>query len=706
MKKYLFALTAAAVALLSSCAKEEAPAAVESNPGAFTITARIDNDATKTHYVEGASSASLYWNSGDQFKLIVYKDDEGKAANYYSFQAANDASGSEATFTIVSGSMDLTNYKPAGYAVYPKALTIGGVKDAYTVTLSGEYTISSGADLSKVAVPMIGVPTDAADANTYVFSPAVGVLKVQLTNVPASARKVVLKAVDADNVSGVFPLDAANGFRMADAGSAGHTVTVNFPSQTEGSDIAVYMPIPVGSISAGAVFELQDNAGTALHATPPTVKAINVAKGQLIPVKAINITSDWTTLGTGKFVDNFLWGKMIAEKIIDADTPDYVEVIIQQNVTDNTQYRLANPYGTAAQQFGVVASSPDPYLTFTIADNGSVTFTTHNTGIEINYNAKKTTKLVPGGAKCLLLSGTKTNPQVVQLAPTYKATDDSAGNQYSKGGTSNMIHIVFPAAMSNYEPTISNVGNDPETMLGSFDLTCASPRTRLILSQENAIQLAYSASYNTGKEKANYTNDQTDLNWNSKIDASGKWYLNWFVMNNANDDCYRQGSIGFYAITSDDVLKVCGTWGTIPVVIEKSDDPTKGSIMITQIDTYTATYGVYGYTFVNSSQSNRQELIFANGQLFADYDTGLVHGTYGPMDKLSYQELNSGKTAWETISSWNIPVSPGTIIYNNGYIVLRPTNDSARAVNLFEGYGNSGNDYGGFLYDCYGLSKP
>lgn len=703
MKKFLFALTAAAVALLSSCAKEETPAAVESNSGAFTITARIDNDATKTHYVEGASSASLYWNSGDQFKLIVYKDDEGKAANFYSFQAANDASGSEATFTIVSGSMDLTNYKPAGYAVYPKALATGGVKDAYTVTLSGEYTVASGTDLSKVAVPMIGVPTDAADANTYVFSPAVGVLKVQLTNVPASARKVVLKAVDADNVSGVFPLDAANGFRMADAGSAGHTVTVNFPSQTEGSDIAVYMPIPVGSISAGAVFELQDNAGTALHATPPTVKAINVAKGQLIPVKAINITSDWTTLGTGKFVDNFLWGKMVAEGTVDADTPGYVEVIIQQNNTDNTQYRVANPYGTAAEQFGIAASSPDSYLTFTIADNESVTFDTHNTGIEINYLAKKVTKLVSGGSKSLLLAGTKTNPEVVQLAPVYKATDNSDGNQYTKTGASNMIHIVFPSALSSYEPTISNIGDDPEAMVSSFNLACASPRTRLILSQQNAIQLAYSASY-SGKEQANYTSDQTSLNWNSKIDASGKWYLNWFVMDSGDNDCYRQGSISFYAATSADLAKVCGTWGTIPVVIEKSNDPTKGSVMITQISTYSATYGVYGYTYVNSSK-NRQELVFDNGQLFADYDTGLAHATYGAMDKLSYQELNYGKTKWETISSWNIPDDPGNRIYNDGYIVLRPTNDSARVVNLFEGYGNSGNDYGGFLYDCYGLLK-
>ena len=628
MKKFLFALTAAAVALLSSCAKEEAPATLEESvPGSFKITARIDNDATKTHYVEGASSAALYWNAGDRFKLMVYKDDEGKASNFYSFEADADAAGSEATFSIVAGSMDLTTFKPAGYGVYPNTLTTGGVKDAYTVTLSGEYTVSSGTDLSKVAVPMIGVPADAADANTYVFTPAVGVLKVQLTNVPAAARKVVLKAVDADNVSGVFPLDAVNGFRMADASSEGHTVTVNFPAPAEGSDIAVYMPVPVGTISAGAVFEVQDEAGTALHTTPATVKAINVVKGQLIPIKAINVVPDWTTLGTGKFVDNFLWYFMgVANSTTQA--VGYIDVTLQQNNANPAKYRVANPYASILAAVGKTQdASHSDYLEFTVVDADNVDFVTTNTGYDSGTGIVSLQDVDGSNNKVIL--GTADAPQIVQLAPKY-ASDGSFA--YTRSGRENMIRIAFPGV---YEQHCASVTIGKSDLSTGVDFTSTAFKTTIYVSSSPL----YSYYYNYDAQalpttcssswapSGNKTID--NLGVASALTTSGPQYVFWTTWAEDATTILFQGCKMFYFLTSVDATAIAGNWthdtsdgcqlsGTVPstanFTLAVSTSPATSNVMVTQFDGLDCTYPVQG---VFTTASGKIEL--SNYVIFDDY---------------------------------------------------------------------------------------
>ncbi len=378
MKKYAFILMAFAIALLSSCAKED-PNKVDNAPGNYAITACIDNTVTKTYYTESGAVAELNWNALDAFKLMVYSKST-EAAAYYSFHADEDAKGSEATFTINSGSMNLESYGMAGIAVYPNTLTTGGTKDAYTVTLSGEYAIASGTDLSKVNVPMIGVPTDAADANTYIFTPAVGVLKVQLSHVPAAARKLVLKAVETDNVSGTFPLNAEKGFRMEDATSAGHTVSVSFPSQTEGSSISVYMPVPAGIISAGAVLEVQNADGIAIFTTPATTQAITVTKGHLTPLATLNAGSEWELLGVGQFQDNYSFA-------LEGKNGCMVDVNILKSVSTENLYAIENPYGTAWNSLGVSYNSvPSILMYLAVKKAGEEIATTSKSTLLTNDN--------------------------------------------------------------------------------------------------------------------------------------------------------------------------------------------------------------------------------------------------------------------------------------------------------------------------------
>jgi len=331
-------MMAIAILVLSSCAKRESDTIEMPSQKECIIHAVINEADVKTSYEENGSVASFSWVSGDVMKLIVYSAEDG-SANQNSFWA--QASGPKVDF---SGSLS-DGYPTSGFAVYPSSIATGGVKDAYTITLPAEYTVS-GNDFSAVKVPLIGT-VDPTEELTYHFKTAVGVLKINLSNVPVAARKLVLTS-SADNLSGVFDLDAtaaANGLLMsACTGSEGHSITVNFPQQTAGSTISVYLPVPVGTISAGATLEVQQSDGTPIKTTAATTQPITVGRGQLIPIAGAISVEEWETLGTGKFMDDhgfyYLYGPD------GRSASDYVDVTVQRHSTETNRYRITAPYAT------------------------------------------------------------------------------------------------------------------------------------------------------------------------------------------------------------------------------------------------------------------------------------------------------------------------------------------------------------------------
>lgn len=431
--KRIFALMAATILILPSCTREMTTP-VEST---FTLNARIDNgDETKTLYKESGNKAILHWVKQDQIKFIVYNRNS-YSANFYRFIAQND--GTEARFVLAT-TIDYNSWTPSGYAVYPTSLGISGTKDAYKVSLPATYTVS-GTDMTKGFIPMIGA-AQPGNPNDYVFKAAVGVLRITLTDLHPDARKLTLKT-SSDKLSGTFSLDAENGLLMSSAsGTVGHSITVNFDRQTAGSTLTVYMPVPVGSISAGAVLEVQREDGSALMATAPTVRDLAVGRGQLIKLPPIQVES-WSPIGTGQFID------------FDAfDDGLYVSGIIEQSTLDQHRYRMAGPYQAFLDKAGnegkkvLFAEGPDAYLYFTLED-GYVLFNKHATGMAYKDSAEERSVSHPGtsgvnywNSRVIKTDGTA--PANIQLAP-YSLSSSEWG-LYTDETENPRMEIVFPGA--------------------------------------------------------------------------------------------------------------------------------------------------------------------------------------------------------------------------------------------------------------------
>ncbi len=372
MRQISFSILGIALLMSAACAKVEEPAVDQPVPAEsadFQIMATIDNNSidTKTAYTEDATAkkAVITWVKDDKINLLAYASADPYSANCYPCDIDESTiNGDQATFKA-SGAIS-TDYPLSYYAVYPADLTISGTKDNYNITLPAEYTVS-GTDFTQVKVPLIGTVDS---GNEYVFTTATGVLKITLSNVPVNARKVVL-ITSSDKLSGVFPLDAANGLQMSECTSPGNSITVNFPQQAAGSTISVYMPVPVGTISAGATFQVQDGSGNAIKVTAATKKAISIVKGHLLPLPTISV-EDWVSLGTGKFVDNHTFYQAAGwcgANGLTANT--YFDVEIQQHKTEANRYRLVNPYGPMFDTYGATkfGTGPNDYLTFTVRND-------------------------------------------------------------------------------------------------------------------------------------------------------------------------------------------------------------------------------------------------------------------------------------------------------------------------------------------------
>ena len=603
-----------------------------------------DDCVSKTQYTEDYEFSWTYVDASnkDEIMLIV---ENGSKQDHYRLYA--DASSKSTTFSGKSliGAAVSGTWKHTGFAIYPTETANAGIRrkdyltygyngsfSNVTVTLSSSYSLGSSTDSATqlACTPLVG--NRVGTTNEYVFSTAVGILMITLTNVPASATGIRITSPSTDApLSGTFTLDLGSpDIKMTNKISGGQSRTVSFTPASAGT-YTFYIPVPIGTIplvdGKGLKIELLDGTSHPVFSRSYT-KALTIARNTITPVTLAS--PDWKKLGTGEFIDNFLFGKIAGadgssySDKIDIDTPDYVPVVIEQNVSDPTQYRLVEPYKTAREQFGYsprVSSTPDKYLYFTTSST-SDTVTFHNgsgapyvTGMIVDSGNKNIQlKKKPLRTSDKLLDGTYDDPKVIQLDPIYQYTDESDyyHNDKERG---NMFHLVFPRAIDEYNPVIT-LGSGRRNVLSSFHLTTVSPRVHLLLSQNNAVYTGCNWTYNNGGTFETYDSDQT-LDWSSYISSSGTWYLTWHVYTASTIEVLRQGCIKFEAISSADAANIdllAGTYlrdinvgtysaaavekelnlnGGNTITIEESDDLSQGLVMITG-------FAGYNYNLLNS----------------------------------------------------------------------------------------------------------
>ena len=549
MRQISFSILGIALLMSAACAKVEEPAVVQPVPAEsadFQIKATIDHNSidTKTAYMEDATAkkAVITWVNDDKIKLLAYASADPYSANWYTCDIDESTiNGDQATFKA-RGAIS-TDYPLSYYAVYPADLTISGTKDNYSITLPAEYTVT-GTDFTQVKVPLIGTVDS---GNEYVFTTATGVLKITLSNVPVNARKVVLTTTG-DNLSGAFPLDAANGLQMNECTSPGNSITVNFPQQAAGSTISVYMPVPVGTISAGATFQVQDGSGNAIKTTAATKKAISIVRGHLLPLPTISV-EDWVSLGTGKYMDDHGFYYLYKDG---RSADDYADVTIERHATETGRYRIYQPYASCPQVNTGLPNAAD-YLYIDIKDatrgivanhsykydnDSKIMFDAPYWGYDNLYHNSRIIKYDGDG-----------NPANIQLAPYYY-------NFYSANCAQNpKIEIVFPGST----PMMANVFNYANGASAAYD----NGNVSVTISNTNITGIKVKAA--TGANEAAaidagvtaLMNGQQDLTFDAAGSqplalADGTYYLVYMVETNGHGSTFKK-SAAFNVISKTEI---------------------------------------------------------------------------------------------------------------------------------------------------------
>lgn len=430
MKKVLFAAAFAAV-LAVACTKETDVNTVEGT-NVVTIKANIDN-ATKTTYAGGKTFA---WEQNDQIKVLV---SDGSTDEFALFTAYGDGATTDFTATLNDG------FSPSGLAFYPTGLSPVYDSGNYTVTLSSLAESATSDPLA--VVPLIG--TKNLD-DSYSFTTATGILKFSFTNVPAEAYYFNIYTDDTgQQICGQFTVSADNTIKFENAQGTGNINIWSHVYADASGNYEVYIPLPVGTLKAGAKIVLEDDNINPIFEIA-TTKDIEVVRNQVVEIATVNIPDLWTSLGTAKYYD----------RMYGMSPTDYVEVEIEQGIADPSQYRMASPYAVLG------FADADPYMYFRVCSSGEqigysgttvpfdgiVSFDSHKTGDkdpDDGYFYIKSLNDFSGVTSGFLVYSqvltykSDGSPSNIQLAPIYDF--ENASSVYYWGyNENNWIRIAMP----------------------------------------------------------------------------------------------------------------------------------------------------------------------------------------------------------------------------------------------------------------------
>ena len=456
MKKLAFFLIP--IMVVASCAKELNTNDPVLEGEKVLVKATIDNTETKTDYTISGSTATFCWSGTEEIGRLTWSTTMGQTV--YTSTTAASSGETELTF---SGN-EVTD--DTGFAVYPKKGASNGAgfdwysADGY-LYLAEAITYNPSAPLMNI-VPMLGK----LDADgKYVFKPVTGVVGVRILHVPANATKITISTNDGSKISqglrysasASFPdeLDAvyAGGLQMTAARSdAKSTKTYNVSSLDFDTEYTFYYPLPAGTITGGVTVTVY-NGTTALFSKSSTAN-LTVKRGTITRLPLITLPNEtWTSLGTGKFIDTFVWSENSF-----GTTPVEVE-FFKSSIAG--RYRMANPYAAAANLNGLTPSGADDYFVFNLGEKGRVTYEWVNMGLPLSKNTAKTWAMIDGYSVAGYTNGYARSHVVsydasgnianLQLAPCYRTSDENKtgapttfDNEVGKDNADGIVEIAFP----------------------------------------------------------------------------------------------------------------------------------------------------------------------------------------------------------------------------------------------------------------------
>ena len=664
MKKLFYSVLALAGILAVSCNKEiEKPVAITDleSVSTHTVTVRADFGAeTRTAY---ANDKTFSWVEGDTIHVYTVNEATSMARVAKLVAQSSGASvdfvgevedGFELTsFAVYTAKNSWLSWDENDFYVYLPGTT--AIDDA-----EYEFNVDSNNPMSNV--PLVG---DVDDQGVFHFSTATGVLKFNLTDLPSDAAYFELLADDGNMLQGYFSVDVENGTINREGGREGtytytdkdgkeqtarYSYTNLFYVFTPTADgkATIYVPVPVGTLGAGATVHIYNDKDEVIF-TKKTTKDITITRNKITELVPLSTKVTWVSLGTGKFGDHYNFN---------ADYDQDVE--IEQNSAEPTEFRIADPYAGYRTLIEYEATGdeygPDPYLYFRILKKGEkvsgvtvthddlVYFDDYNTGIaDDSYGVDPFIAHPSHWARnfpesywlrsiVVKYQADGTTPANIQLAPIFFwLTDPDEGSGSYTGsnllGRNNVIEIKFPGAERvDLDASVAYVeiaDSDPAqaTALVAFEHSNAITSAKIVIAANETDAQAALA------DASRYTEADAAGEYEVKLPAnaaSGDYYVyaqttvtdgltpasaqllvsNVFKYFNANDDLgYKlEDVIGSYSTTDFYYL---GSWiqATMTMVIEESDDPLSGDIVITSLcpevigryGTNNPATGLYGY---------------------------------------------------------------------------------------------------------------
>lgn len=483
MKKFFYSVLA--VAAIVACSKEkEAPVKNEGpvEGGAYELTLKAfvaeEEGLTKTAY---ANDGTFSWVAKDTIKVRIKNSVSGALSTCNMYAAE---SGSNVAFSVT---LSADNYVPDSIAVYSP------YKSAYSNTLYNGSSVrvsmpvaycQDGANKANVTnynkvsfssdnpwsiLPLVGVQqTD----GTFKFQTAVGLIHVQMTDLEDAAAGVLLTSKGGAISNYLMVRDGA--IAMDDAWYSGTSKYGSnqlyfYFNKKDDNSASIYIPIPVGTLKAGSTISVIDAAGNTLF-TKEFQKDVVVGRNKLVELAPFRGSEDWTSLGTGKYIDALVWS------LAGFAAGEYVDVETYYAAASNS-YKIVNPYGAAATKFnytpaGAVAA-PGSALIVSVDDDGYAYYDEHNTGVYYNKNFTDGVSLVmpyyyssnyPSsyasfgkGANYVAKKNASGVAENIVLSPVYCAVSSNYwfGDTYIWAKT---IQIVLPGATAlNFDAAVAFV---------------------------------------------------------------------------------------------------------------------------------------------------------------------------------------------------------------------------------------------------------
>lgn len=702
MKKLFYSVLALAGILAVSCNKEiEKPVTITDfeSVSTHTVTVRADFGAeTRTAY---ANDKTFSWVQGDTIQVYTVNEETGMAR--VAKLVAQESGASVDFVGEVEDGFELTSF-----AVYTaKSSWLSWDENNFYVYLPGttaidndEYQFNVDSDNPMSNVPLVG----SVDSEGVLhFSTATGVLKFNLTDLPSEATYFELGADDGNMLQGYFSVDVENGTINREGGREGtYTYTdkdgneqtarysysnlfyVFTPSAA--GEATIYVPVPVGTLGAGATVRIYNEDDEVIF-TKKTTKDITVTRNKVTELAALSAKVEWVSLGTGKFGDHYHFNA------------DYdVDVEIQQNGSDPTEFRLVNPYAGYRELTEYEATGdetgPDPYLVFRILRKGErvggitvthddlVYFDAYYTGmIDDSYGVdpflahpSRWSSEFPEDdwlrSIVVKYQADGVTPANVQLAPVFFwVTDKEAGRGYWSGDTNlaanNMIEIKFPgaervdleASVSYLEIADSTPAQATAIVEATFSNAIASAKIVIAADETKAAEALASGADATTVTAAGECEVKLPANA-----PSGDYYVfmqttvaegltpacnqlimsDKFYYNNEETDLGLDLSVLLGAWTGDIIRNVSGQYSqdTFSMTIEESDNPLSGDVLLTDIYGIPATIPVYGWF-----DGKTGTLTIAPDQPWAEfndtYDVGMVDAQ-SPNKDLSFRYREDG----------------------------------------------------------------